>query len=75
MVLERPLAQSCVVCGRRPPRFFFFALSGSLCNAAQLGLDRIIFHSLGELVHSWWGPTACWTASYALSVALCLDGE
>ena len=71
MVPERPLAETCLICGRRPPRFVFFAISGSLCNAAQLGLDRLIYHSLGdELVHSWWGPTMCWSLSYMLSVSL-----
>ncbi len=71
MVPERPLAETCLICGRRPPRFVFFAISGSLCNAAQLGLDRLIYHSLGdELVHSWWGPTMCWSSSYMLSVSL-----
>ena len=37
---SRPLAETCVLCGRSPPRFLFFVLSGSACNGVQLGLDR-----------------------------------
>ena len=37
---SRPLAETCVVCGRSPPRFLFFVLSGSACNGVQLVLDR-----------------------------------
>ena len=45
---DRPLAESCVVCGRTPPRFVCFALSGSLCNLAQLALDRLLLLLLGR---------------------------
>ena len=69
-MLDRPLAETVVICGKRPPRFVFFAVSGSLCNGAQLALDHCIWYSIGHLATTWWGPTACWTASYALSVAL-----
>jgi hypothetical protein len=62
------LAESCVVCGRHPPRFLFFAASGSLCNVAQLVLDRALLALLPHDV--WWIPTACWTLSYTLSVSL-----
>jgi|Transcript_68790 hypothetical protein len=65
--VELPLSQSCRLCGRKPPRFLFFALSGSICNAAQLAIDKIIMLFLPEV---WWAPTLCWTLSYALSVAL-----
>ena len=65
--LELPLSQSCTCCGHKPPRFLFFAISGTLCNAAQLAMDRAIFVLLPEI---WWAPTLCWTISYALSVAL-----
>ena len=41
-----PLSETCVLCGRRPPRFLCFALSGSLCNLAQLGLDRALLYAL-----------------------------
>ncbi|KAL1528171.1 hypothetical protein AB1Y20_009532 [Prymnesium parvum] len=64
--LELPLAQSCRICGHQPPRFLFFAISGTICNAAQLAMDRAILVLLPE---EWWAPTACWTLSYALSVA------
>ena len=37
-----PLAERCLLCGHRPPRFLCFAISGSLCNLAQLGLDRLL---------------------------------
>lgn len=38
----RPLAETCVVCGRTPPRFFFFVISGSACNGIQLAIDRLL---------------------------------
>ena len=65
---ELSLADSCLVCGRRPPRFLFFAISGSLCNIAQLALDRALLAMLPDDV--WWIPTVCWTLSYTLSVSL-----
>jgi hypothetical protein len=65
-----PLAAHCVLCGRyKPPRFLFFGLSGSLCNLAQLGLDRMLLLLIGR-DSAWYVPTVCWTASYTLSVAL-----
>ena len=64
---SRPLAETCVVCGRTPPRFFFFVLSGSACNGIQLGLDRLLILALPE--GRWWVPTLCWTLSYALSIS------
>ena len=67
-----PLSESCLVCGRRAPRFVCFALSGSLCNVAQLGIDRLLLLLLVylERADAWWVPTACWTSSYTLSVGL-----
>ena len=65
---SRPLAETCVVCGRRPPRFLFFVLSGSACNGVQLGLDRLLILALPE--GRWWVPTLCWTLSYALSISV-----
>ena len=65
---ETSLADACIVCGRKPPRFVFFAVSGSLCNIAQLALDRMLLAILPEDI--WWIPTACWTLSYTLSVSL-----
>ena len=62
------LADTCVVCGRQPPRFIFFALSGSLCNIAQLALDRALTLVLPPDV--WWTPTASWTLSYTFTVPL-----
>jgi len=64
---RRPLAETCVVCGRSPPRFLFFVLSGSACNGVQLGLDRLLILVLPE--GRWWVPTLCWTLSYALSIS------
>ena len=65
---SRPLAETCVVCGRSPPRFLFFVLSGSACNGVQLGLDRLLILALPE--GRWWVPTLCWTLSYALSISV-----
>ena len=62
------LADTCSLCGWRPPRFVFFAISGSMCNVVQLLLDRLLTSMLPEDV--WWIPTASWTLSYTLSVAL-----
>ena len=64
---SRPLAQTCVVCGRTPPRFFFFVLSGSACNGVQLAIDRVLALVLPP--NTWWVPTFCWTVSYAASVS------
>ena len=64
---SRPLAQTCVVCGRTPPRFFFFVLSGSACNGVQLAIDRVLAFVLPP--NTWWVPTFCWTVSYAASVS------
>ena len=70
------LADSCTICGRHPPRFLFFAVSGSLCNIAQLALDRLLLEALQKLAADadrepfWWEPTACWTVSYTLSISL-----
>ena len=69
-----PLSESCVACGRKPPRFLFFAISGALCNLAQLAIDRLLLaliaHGVLDLHDAWYVPTVCWTVSYTLSVAL-----
>ena len=66
-----PLADHCTVCGRRPPRFVFFAISGSACNVAQLAMDRALLLLLADSQHSsTFASTACWTASYTLSISL-----
>lgn len=66
-----PLADSCYVCGYRPPRVAFFALSGTLGNIFQLLVDRVLVRCLPR--DTWWVPTVCWTVSYASSVALRLQ--
>lgn len=77
LVPTEPLADSCVVCGHHPPRFLFFAASGSMCNIAQLGMDRLLLEALAlassrpaDEEPRWWEPTVCWTLSYTLSVSL-----
>ena len=79
-VQSAALADTCIICGLRPPRFVFFALSGSLCNIVQLILDRCLMVVMPDNI--WWAPTACWTLSYTLSIslrhvshALCVFGQ
>lgn len=69
---ELPLADHCGLFGWRPPRIVFFAVSGSLCNVAQLGLDRLLLLLLhwADIHDQWWLPSLCWTASYSLSISV-----
>lgn len=63
-----PLAETCTFCGKRPPQFVFFAVSGTLGNVIQLGLDRLFVTFVFD-DSLWWAPTLSWTASYSLSIA------
>ena len=57
-----PLAETCTFCGKRPPQFVFFAVSGTLGNVIQLGLDRLFVTFVFD-DSLWWAPTLSWTAS------------
>ncbi len=57
--------ERCQICGFRPPRYFWFVVSGFVCDMLQAVLDYII-----SIVYTlqWERITVCWTVSYILSI-------
>lgn len=56
---------NCKCFGRKIPLYFFFVLSGAICDTIQAFIDYGI--SL-IYVYEWERATVCWTLSYTLSV-------
>lgn len=54
------------ICGHKIPLYFWFVLSGSLCDVVQALIDYMISISYPPT----WGErvTVCWTLSYILSI-------
>ena len=52
-------------CGYRVHNYFWFVLSGAICDIIQFGMDRAIYHIY---TYEWERSTVCWTLSYTLSV-------
>jgi len=53
------------ICGYKVPLYFWFVLSGALCDVVQACIDygiSIIY------ISKWEKATVCWTASYILSI-------
>ena len=51
--------------GRRIPHYFWFVLSGALCDIVQAGIDYCVylFYKL-----EWERATVCWAISYSVSI-------
>mmetsp|Transcript_18701 Transcript_18701/g.24682 ORF Transcript_18701/g.24682 Transcript_18701/m.24682 type:complete len:157 (+) Transcript_18701:158-628(+) len=60
-------AETTKICGYKPPQYFWFVVSGGLCDILQLGIDQAV-------KFAWAFPyqkaTVCWTISYILSIVL-----
>ena len=52
-------------CGYKIPLYFWFVLSGSLCDVFQGAIDYAIYHLYQ---YEWERTTVCWTLSYTISV-------
>lgn len=56
----------CTHCyGYRIPNYFWFVVSGTLCDVVQALIDYFVAYLY---VYSWEKPTVCWTVSYSASV-------
>lgn len=53
------------LCGYRLPTYFWFVVSGALCDVLQAVVDYLI-----SIVYTsdWERPTVCWTLSYTFSI-------
>jgi len=58
-----PASESVTLCGLKPPRYFWFVISGSLCDLIQFMIDLFIF-SVVKIQD----PSICWGASFFLSI-------
>ena len=59
--------ERCRCFGRKVPLYFFFVLSGALCDVFQALIDYMIFT---VYVFEWERPTVCWTLSYIISIVI-----
>jgi len=57
--------EKCEVCGRKVPQYFWFMLSGALCDVGQAVIDFCIYN---VYTYEWERATVCWTLSYTLSI-------
>ena len=58
-------AESVKLCNIQPPQYFWYMVSGSLCDIFQFGLDVFvnrIFHVED--------PSTCWALSFSMSIAI-----
>lgn len=62
-----PHQEKAQICGYRLPQYFWFVISGAICDIAQALLDYCIsvLYTL-----EWEKATVCWTVSYTLSIAI-----
>lgn len=59
------LADSVTCFGRKIHRYFWFMLSGMLCDVVQFGIDGVIYNIYPERPER---ATVCWTLSYTASI-------
>lgn len=59
--------ESCIICGYRVPQYFWFVISGAMCDVVQAGIDYAVY-----LVYyiEWEKATVCWAISYTLSIVV-----
>ena len=53
------------ICGHQVPQYFWFVISGGLCDIIQAFIDYLVFL---VYVWEWERATVCWTVSYSLSI-------
>mmetsp|Transcript_3247 Transcript_3247/g.4632 ORF Transcript_3247/g.4632 Transcript_3247/m.4632 type:complete len:162 (+) Transcript_3247:51-536(+) len=55
------------ICGHKIPHYFWFMLSGGICDILQAFIDYAI-----SIVYvlKWEKPTVCWTCSYIMSIMI-----
>jgi len=53
--------------GYKPPQYFWFVMSGGICDIFQLGIDQAVKVAW---VFPYQKATVCWTVSYILSIIL-----
>lgn len=62
-----PHQERAQICGFRLPQYFWFVISGAICDVIQALLDYLI--SL-LYIFEWEKSTICWTVSYILSISV-----
>lgn len=60
-----PASDTVRICSIRPPRYFFYAVSGFLCDIVQLFIDVVVHMVLGVS-----DPSVCWAIGFALSIVV-----
>mmetsp|Transcript_32439 Transcript_32439/g.71604 ORF Transcript_32439/g.71604 Transcript_32439/m.71604 type:complete len:271 (-) Transcript_32439:3599-4411(-) len=60
-----PASDTVRICSIRPPRYFFYAVSGFLCDIIQLFIDIVVHIVLGVN-----DPSLCWAIGFALSIVV-----
>lgn len=53
------------ICGYQVPQYFWFVISGALCDIVQALIDYMVYQIY---VFDWERATVCWTVSYTLSI-------
>lgn len=57
--------EKCIICGHRVPQYFWFMLSGALCDVIQAIIDYFLY---SIYTFPWERATVCWTLSYIASI-------
>jgi len=55
------------ICGRKIPQYFWFMLSGAICDIFQALIDFGIYKIY---TYEWERSTVCWTLSYIISIVI-----
>ena len=58
------------VFGYRIPHYFWYVLSGVICDLCQFCLDSLLFAIISHIGWEWEKQTVCWTLSYTASIAV-----
>lgn len=58
-----PASESVILCGLKPLRYFWYMISGMICDIIQFCIDMVLF----KLVHID-SPSICWALGFSISI-------
>uniref|UniRef100_A0A7S3PXD5 GtrA/DPMS transmembrane domain-containing protein n=1 Tax=Chaetoceros debilis TaxID=122233 RepID=A0A7S3PXD5_9STRA len=62
---KRPASELVTICGIKPLRYFWYMISGGLCDIVQFGIDFLLLHALHVNDSS-----TCWALGFGISIVV-----
>jgi putative flippase GtrA len=60
-----PASKSVKICHLKPPQYFWYMVSGTLCDVVQFAIDYGLCHRMFGIQD----PSVCWALSFSLSIS------